>query len=140
MSGHYQHRRHNKNLLMVHIILVTKYRKPLLTDKFRDDIKQYIFDTCVRYHWYIKRMETDRDHIHILLQYNPTDNITKIVSTLKQHSTYLAWKHHFHMLRQHYWKENTLWSDGYFAASVGQVSQQTIEHYIENQGQSKTAP
>ncbi|RRG00353.1 MAG: IS200/IS605 family transposase, partial [Lactobacillus sp.] len=26
------------------------------------------------------------------------------------------------------------WSDGYFAASIGQVSQSTIEHYIENQG------
>lgn len=134
MGSHYQHRRHNKNLLMVHIILVTKYRKGLLTGRFRDDVKQYIFETCVRYHWYIKRMETDKDHIHILLQYNPTDSISKIVSLLKQHSTYLAWKHHSHMLNRHYWKEKTLWSDGYFAASVGQVSQQTIERYIENQG------
>ena len=25
-------------------------------------------------------------------------------------------------------------ADGYFAASIGQVSQTTIEHYIENQG------
>lgn len=108
MGDHYQHKRHNKNLLMVHIILVTKYRKPLLVGSFRDDIKQYVFDSCVRYHWYIKRMETDRDHIHILLQYNPTDSITRIISTLKQHSTYLAWKHHPHMLRQHYWKEKTL--------------------------------
>lgn len=117
---------------MVHIILVTKYRKAILINELRDDVKQYIFDTCVRYHWYVKRMETDKDHIRILLQYNPTDSITKIVSTLKQHN--LMWKHHFCTLRRHYWKEKTLWSDGYFAASVGQVSQQTIEHYIENQG------
>lgn len=63
----YQHRRHNKNLLMVHLILVTKYRKPLLKGQIRDDIKQFIFKTCNRYHWYIKKMETDIDHIHILL-------------------------------------------------------------------------
>ena len=37
------------------------------------------------------------------------------------------------MLKQHYWKERTLWSDGYFAASIGQVSQETIERYIKNQ-------
>jgi putative transposase len=37
-------------------------------------------------------METDKDHIHILLQYNPTDSITQIVSTLKQVSAYCAWK------------------------------------------------
>lgn len=130
----YQHRRHNKNLLMVHRILVPKYRRPILINDFRDDVKQYLFETCVKYHWYIRRMETDRDHVHILLQYNPTDNVSGIVSTLKQHSTYLAWKHNASMLRHYYWKEKPLWSDGYFAASIGQVSQSTIEHYIENQG------
>ena len=86
----YQHRRHNKNLLMVHLIFVTKYRKDLFFGEFRNDIKQYMYETCVKYHWYIKRMETDKDHIHILLQYNPTDSITNIVSCLKQHSTYKA--------------------------------------------------
>ena len=63
----YQHRRHSKNLLMVHLIFVTKYRKDLFFGEFRNDIKQYMYETCVKYHWYIKRMETDKDHIHILL-------------------------------------------------------------------------
>ncbi len=130
----YQHRRHNKNLLMVHLIFVTKYRKKLFFGGFRDDIKQYLYEACVRCHWYIKRIETDKDHVHVLLQYNPTDSITSIVSRLKQHSTYNAWQSHGDLLKQYYWKEKTLWSDGYFAASIGQVSQETIEHYIENQG------
>jgi putative transposase len=134
ITDKYQHRRHNKNLLMVHLIFVTKYRKKLFSGSFTEDIKQYLYETCVRHHWYIKRMETDKDHIHILLQYNPTDSVTAIVSILKQYSTYCAWKHHPNLLKHHYWKKRTLWSDGYFAASIGQVSQQTIEHYIENQG------
>ena len=53
---------------------------------------------------------------------------------LKQHSTYKAWKHYWNFLNQKYWKEKTLWSDGYFAASIEQISQETIEHYIESQG------
>lgn len=130
----YQHRRHNKNLLMVHLIFVTKYRRKLFYGDFRDDIKQYLYDTCVSHHWYIKRMETDKDHVHILLQYNPTDSITKIVSILKQCSTHQAWKSYKGYLSRVYWKEHTLWSDGYFAASIGQVSQAVIEHYIETQG------
>ncbi len=134
MDDKYQHRRHNKNLLMVHIILVTKYRKKLFFGKFRDDAKQYLYETCIKHHWYIKRMETDKDHIHILLQYNPTDSVSKIVSILKQCSTYHAWKHHKALLQKNYWKEHTLWSDGYFVASVGTVSQSVIEHYIETQG------
>ncbi|MBO6159361.1 MAG: transposase, partial [Firmicutes bacterium] len=31
-------------------------------------------------------------------------------------------------------KKRILWSDGYFAASIGQVSQEIIERYIEEQG------
>ena len=125
MNGH-QHRRYNKNLLMVHIILVTKYRKQLFFRKFRDDIKQYIYGISNQHHWYIKRMETDKDHIHILLQYNPTDSITQIVSTIKQESTHKAWLHHSQYLSTYYWKRHVLWSSGYFAASIGQVSQATI--------------
>ena len=119
---------------MAHLIFVTKYRKVLFKGDFREDIKQSLFYACQKYHWYIRRMETDKDHVHILLQYNPTDSITKIVSRLKQYSTYIAWKKYPEMMSQNYWKEKTLWSDGYFAASVGQVSQKTIEHYIANQG------
>lgn len=130
----YQHRRHNKNLLMAHIILVTKYRKTLFFGKFRDDIKQYIYETCVSHHWYIKRMETDKDHIHILLQYSPTDSVTRIVSILKQCSTYQAWKNHAVFLSKVYWRRKLLWSGGYFAASIGTVSQKVIERYIESQG------
>ena len=34
-------------------------------------------------------------------------------------------------LTKHFWKENTFWSDGYFACSIGQVSQDIIEKYIQ---------
>ena len=100
MDSIYQHRRHNKNLLMVHLIFAAKYRKALLFGTFRTDVKQYMFDACIEHHWYIRRMETDKDHIHILLQYNPMDSITGIVSVLKQYSTYQAWKNHGHMLKK----------------------------------------
>ena len=134
MKNIYQHRRHNKNLLMIHLIFVTKYRKKLFYGSFREYIKQSIFDICKKNHWYIKRMETDKDHIHILLQYNPTDSVTQIVSKLKQQSTYSSWKKYEMLLSKHYWKERTLLSDGYFAASIGTVSQTVLERYIENQG------
>ena len=84
----YQHRRHNKNLLMEHLIFATKYHKALLTGAIRDDIKQFLYDISREHHWYIRRMETDRDHVHILLQYNPSDSITAIVRTLKRNSTW----------------------------------------------------
>ena len=118
----------------MHIILVSKYRKAVFFGSFRNDIKQYIFEICTDNHWYIRRMETDRDHIHILLQYSPADSVSEIISKIKQYSTYLAWKHHETFLRKIYRGGKFLWSDGYFASTIGQVSQATIERYIENQG------
>lgn len=130
----YHHRSHNKTKLLVHIIFVTKYRKAILTGNLRSDVKQLIFESAKRHHWYIDTMETDKDHIHILLQYPPDDNVRRIASTLKQESTYYIWKKYSGYLKQFYWAEHTLWSDGYFAASVGDASTATIQEYIKNQG------
>ena len=44
----YQHRRHNKNLLMVHLIFVTKYRKKIVLGDFRDAVKQCSHSTSVQ--------------------------------------------------------------------------------------------
>ena len=87
----YQRRRHNKNLLMIQIVFVTKYRKKLFYGRFSDAVKQYIYDICKENHWYIKRIETDKDHVHILLQYNPANAVSDIVSAIKQNSTYRLW-------------------------------------------------
>ena len=119
---------------MIHVILVTKYRRKILYGDFRNDVKQSLYCASAKHHWYVKRMETDGDHVHILLQYNPTDSVTTIIATLKQYSTYDLWNKYHEYLIQYYWKKRILWSDGYFAATIGQVSQTTIEHYIESQG------
>ena len=37
-------------------------------------------------------------------------------------------------LRKQFWKEHTFWRDGYFACSVGNVSEEMLKKYIENQG------
>lgn len=130
----YHHRSHNKTKLFVHLIFVTKYRKPLLSGDIAFNIKQVIFETAKTNHWYIKKMEADTDHIHILLHYPPNDSIQHIASVLKQTSTYRIWKTHSHLLSMQYWKEHTFWSDGYFAASTGDASTVIIEKYIAGQG------
>ena len=37
---------------------------------------------------------------------------------------------HTEYLKNHFWKEHTFWTDGYFACSVGNVSEE--KQYIEN--------
>ena len=101
----YQHRSHNKDLLYVHLIFATKYRKKLLYGDIDQDIKRSIYEISVKHHWYIKKMETDKDHIHILLQYGPTDSIMNIITILKSYSTYYIWKRHSDTLSREYWQK-----------------------------------
>jgi putative transposase len=81
-------------------------------------------------------MQVDKDHVHILVQYQPTKSILEVVRLFKQISTYRIWRQNNNdcYLIKHFWKEKTFWGDGYFACSVGNVSQETIEKYIREQG------
>ena len=134
MDG-YKRGGHSKYSMKVHIILVTKYRKQLFCfTKLANDIKKILYDISEKYGYSIIKMETDKDHIHILLEYSPKVSVSDIVKQLKQISTYQIWHYPKVYLEKHYWKRKIIWSDGYFACSIGQVSQEIIENYIQNQG------
>ena len=79
-------------------------------------------------------METDKDHIHYMIETEPTIPISKVVHSIKSYTTYHIWKKHTEYLKNHFWKEHTFWTDGYFACSVGNVSEKMLKQYIENQG------
>jgi putative transposase len=79
-------------------------------------------------------METDGDHIHYMIETPPTVAPSDIVRTIKSYTTFWIWKYHEAYLKRHFWKERTFWTDGYFICSVGNVSEETLKKYIENQG------
>ena len=59
---------HSKYSMKVHLIFVTKYRKKIFkSDKRADDVKQFLHDVVKKQSYEIIQMETDKDHIHILL-------------------------------------------------------------------------
>ena len=126
---------HNKYLLQYHLILVCKYRKKLLiSNQISDDIKQYSYVICKRHHVNIKYVETDKDHIHYMIETKPNINLSILVKTIKSYTTYHIWKKYDVYLKKHFWKEKTFWTDGYFICSVGNVSEERLKNYIENQG------
>ena len=134
MDNRYNHHNRRKYSLKVHIVLVTKYRKQLLTSTITDDIKHKIFNICNSNDWNIIAMETDKDHIHFLISYDTTDRVCDIVKLIKQQTTYYLWQKYSSFLSKQYWKKRIFWSDGYFACSIGEVSSATIQKYIESQG------
>ena len=133
--GTWKSKNRHKYLLQYHIIFVCKYRKKLLVSRqISDDIKQFSYEICQRHSVIIRYMETDKDHIYYMIETEPTMSISKIINLMKSYTTYHIWKRYPQYLRKQFWKEHTFWTDGYFACSVGNVSEEMLKRYIENQG------
>lgn len=68
--------------------------------------------------------------------YHPQPGTEKTMEEMKNKypQDYDIWKHHSNELKQHFWKKQVFWSDGYFVCSTGDVSTQTILEYIKSQG------
>jgi putative transposase len=79
-------------------------------------------------------LEVAQDHIHCLVKSEPRISPLAIVRRLKQESAIQLWQRYEKELKKHFWKEKTLWSDGYFCCTIGNASQETIRQYIESQG------
>lgn len=130
----YQTTNRAKHNLKVHLILVCKYRKKLLKHGIDTNIKNIIKSIEAHSDFEIIEMETDIDHIHLMIQYIPRISISAIVNRIKSITTKRIWSLHQNYLQKHFWKEKTFWTDGYFVCSVGEASPETIANYIKNQG------
>ena len=130
MDNRYNRRNRRKYNLKVHIVLVIKYRKQLLKGSISDDVKQKIFEIANTRGYEIIAMETDKDHIHFLISYDTTDRVCDIVKIVKQETTYYLWQKYGSFLSKQYWKKRILWSVGYFACSIGEVSAAIIKSIL----------
>ena len=132
-NPNYKSKNHSKYLLTYHLIFVCKYRKKLLI-KYGEVVKQIMFDISKKYDFVIREMETDKDHIHLMIESEPKVSPLMIVRVLKQQCTTEMWRIYKKELLKHYWAENTFFTDGYFVSTIGEVSSKTLKKYIENQG------
>jgi len=124
---------HGKFKIKYHIIFSTKYRRRCLELIHDSLLAAFKRAESLQKGWSIDVIETDKDHVHLLVSSTPAISPEEIIHKLKQVSTYDLWKSHYEYLRKFYWKQHHLWTRGYFCASVGMVSEETIRRYIENQ-------
>ena len=134
MKENYISKNRHKYYLKCYLIFCIKYRRKIFIGKFDNDIKAVLRSIADNSDFDIDIMETDKDHVHFLISYPPNLSVTSMVRKLKQESTVFAWRLYSNMLRQYFWKEKTLWSDGYFVCSIGEANPNTIREYIRNQG------
>ena len=71
------------------------------------------------------------DHVHMFIGYGPTQNISKIMQWLKGISSRILLSEFAHLKKQ-FWGRH-LWARGYLAVSSGNITDEVIQRYIEEQ-------
>ena len=116
-----------------HIVLVTKYRKQVFNEGIFTYLDKKLAEVTEHYPLIqFKAVNHDKDHIHFLVSIPPTIAVGKVLGIIKQ-NTSRGLKQKFPFLKQVYWGSDGIWSEGYFASTVG-VDRGVIQAYIEHQG------
>ena len=76
--------------------------------------------------------ETMKDHLHLVLIIPPKFSASDVVARLKSESASMMRKK-FEFLSKVYWKENIVWSLGFFLSTVG-MNEKVIKQYVQWQG------
>lgn len=124
---------HGVYKLQYHIVWVCKYRrrslKPGVTTYTERTLRGLLRSMPGVS---IETIGFDEDHLHLVMEIPPKYSVASIVAQLKSQSASRLRKK-FDWLAKVYWKENVVWSPGYFASSIG-MDEATVKRYVEYQG------
>lgn len=110
-------------------VFCPKYRRPVLRSPVDVRLKELFEWIAGDRELMLHAMEIMPDHVHLFVEADPTLCVAELVNRLKGVSSRVL-RQEFPFLRS---RLPTLWSRSYFAATVGAVSEATIQRYIENQ-------
>lgn len=135
---YYRTTSHTKYDNKYHIVWITKYRKKVLLGDIATRIRDIIRQVCEKYSVDIIRGNVSPDHIHIMVSIPPHYSVSKIVQNIKGRSSRKI-QQEYPQIRKEYWGKH-FWGIGYFCTTTGNVTDEMIMKYIEEQGnnQSKT--
>jgi len=114
-----------------HVIWTTKYRYKVINKAIENRLQILLVQGCATTGITIVKGYIGEDHIHLLLSCPTNIAPSKIVQYLKGRSSKLL-QDEFPELKKRYWGQH-LWAIGYFCATVGSVTAETIKNYIETQ-------
>lgn len=114
-----------------HLVWCIKYRKNILKGSVDTRLKELLYEMALGQNFTIEEMESDLDHIHLLVECTPQHYIPSLVKGLKGVSARLLFKE-FPELKSQLWGGH-LWNPSYFVATVSENTEDQIKAYIHNQ-------
>jgi putative transposase len=131
----YRHGPHTVFEIHLHIVWTTKYRRPVLTGEVGLRVRELIRQICGAHEVTIIKGHISRDHIHLFVSIPPQVTISRLVQWLKGKTAFKLLAEFPH-LREKFWGRH-IWARGYFCCSSGNVTDEVIKQYIEQQSQDE---
>ena len=129
MTNEYRKSSHTLFSIQLHLCWITKYRYKVLRGEIALRLRELIRRICVEEHVEIRSGVLSQDHVHLLVSIDPSISVSTLVKYLKGKTSHRM-QMEFPSLRKRYWGQH-LWARGYFAVSVGVISEEMIRQYIE---------
>lgn len=117
--------------IQYHIVWCVKYRHDILQGQIDTDVKEILKQIALDNYITIFEMESDKDHIHLLIDCKPQHYIPSVVKAFKGVSARLLFKKH-PALKNRLWGGH-LWNPSYFVATVSENTEEQVRNYIQNQ-------
>ena len=118
--------------IQYHIVWCVKYRHKVIKNEVENRLKELLYKIAEDNNFTIEEMETDLDHIHLLIECTPQHYIPDMMKALKGVSARLLMKEHGDILKKELWGGH-LWNPSYFVATVSENTEEQIRKYIQNQ-------
>lgn len=117
--------------IQYHLVWCVKYRRDVLTGQVDADMKDLLHHIAQDNGIIILELESDYNHVHLLIDCKPQHYIPNIVKALKGVSARRLFKQHPE-LKTKLW-DGHLWNPSYFVATVSEATDMQIRAYIQNQ-------
>jgi len=121
---------HTKWLCKYHIVFTPKYRRKIIYNELRADIKEIIKDLCKWKGIEIIEGHMMSDHVHLLLSIPPKYSVSQIMGYLKGKSAMMIFDRHSNL--KYKFGNRHFWAEGYYVSTVG-LNEKTIVKYIREQ-------
>ena len=123
---------HSVFSLHYHLILVTKYRKPVLDDEISERARALFEAIAPAYKIEVLEWNHDQDHVHIFFKAQPKTELSKFINAYKSASSRVL-KKEFPSMRKQLWQD-MFWSRSFCLLSSGGAPIEVIQEYIKEQG------
>ena len=123
---------HSVFSLHYHLILVTKYRKPVFDDEISERARALFEAIAPAYKIEVLEWNHDQDHVHILFKAQPKTELSKFINAYKSASSRVL-KKEFPSIKKQLWQD-MFWSRSFCLLSSGGAPIEVIQQYIKGQG------